>query len=262
MSISAAPVEPFVAPSRARPPTPAGQESRTTAPASPPTVAQAWRQEAERLVAQPIVGESGDNVWAGCGIDNIAFDAACKAAVCLSDDGLGIVLVKSVNLTSMSYRVIDCSDVLACLVVGGGSETHGVTASQTRTTTRSAPTLGGALLGALFDDPTLPLAYQRSVSHGESVGSIQAVTKNVEGNTVRITINDPKDRYFSLEFKSSSSAAQLCNAIAVVARRGEKRSRELEAVGTVSSVSVPDAIMKLATLKEQGYLTHAPIWST
>jgi len=41
----------------------------------------------------------------------------------------------------------------------------------------------------------------------------------------------------------------------VVVSRGEKRSRRLEPGGTISSVSVADEIMKLATLKEQGHLT-------
>ena len=158
-------------------------------------------------MTQPIVDENADTVWAGCATDDIAFDQACKAAVCSSDEGLSIVLVKSVNLTSMSYRVVDCIDVLASQVVGGGSETHGVTTSQTRSTTESHPTFAGAILGALLDDPILPLAHQRSTSRSERVGSVQAVTRNVEGTTVRITINDPKDPYFSLELKSPAAAA-------------------------------------------------------
>ncbi len=73
--------------------------------------------------------------------------------------------------------------------------------------------------------------------------------------SVRITIKDPRDPYFTLGLSDPASATGLAGRVEVAIRRGEKLTQEPEAGNAVDPLAVPDAIMKLVTLKEQGHIT-------
>lgn len=218
-----------------------------------------WFEEAARLASGPLIGGDGLEVWSGCGLDRFALSVDSYAGIGVSDDATGLLLIRSDGPEIMYYRVVDCADVLACDVVGGGSAMQAVTTSQTATMSRNSMSVKGAVVGGLLLGPAGGLAgglgYGRSTSEGQTTGSIQAVSKNIEGSGIRLTLNDPQSPHFSIDLPDSSSAAQLSSKLSVVMKRGAKRLREMES-GDGDPLTVPDAIMKLVSLVERGYITN------
>ena len=213
----------------------------------------------EELATGLIMDEAGRTIWPGCGPKDISFDAHRRLAVCASGDGQSLLLLASAGPERIHYRVIDCTDVLECTVAGGGTATQAVTNTQTTTTTRSHLSGRGAVVGGVLLGPAGAMmggvGYGRPQSHAESVGSIQAVSRSFEGSTVRVTINDPKEPYFSIDLPNAAAATDLSSRMTVVAERGKRRTREVEMSPAIDPLALPDAIMKLVSLKEQGYLT-------
>ena len=209
----------------------------------------------EKLAAEMPVSDDGSTIWGGFDKERVFVDTHARGAVFVAQDSLNTVLIRRDSQGRLSYRAVDCIDLLACEIAGGGQVQ---TITRTVTVAKKRPSVAGAVIGGLIAGPAGGvvggLGFGSSESHGES-RSIQRVSpeSNRAGTTVVISINDPATPSFSVDQLIPEFAGQLYAELVVAVEMGKTRRQELE-VGA-PTLGVADEITRLATLKEQGHIT-------